>query len=313
MPPAHPHVTRLEAFANEKAGLGGGVADDIRRQLEEAGVTADVRAVAPHALPAEIRGAANRGDTVAVCGGDGTLMAAAEVLAGGSVALAPIPTGTLNHFARRIGVEGIPDAAAAIRAGHTSRVPIGVVDDRIFLNTATFGLYADVVRKRESLRQWLTKWPAASVAILLKLLTMRRLRVTLQVEGERLERFTPLVWVGVGWGSFPRVHQAPERRGRPDLEIVVVRPRGRFGIVGLALRFLRHLGRSDRPVSDPALEVIHARSLIIHSGEQIGVTLDGEVIRMDGPVYIGVVDHALRVIVPAEQAEQAETPASGPG
>ncbi len=310
MHPPRPNGPVLEAFVNERAGLGGGAAEEIRRQLEQGGVTADVSAVLPHAFGSALREATTRGDTVGVCGGDGTLMAAAEELAGGSAALAPIPTGTFNHFARRLGVTGVEDAAAAIRGGRSSRVPVGVVDDRLFLNTATFGLYADVVRKRESMRRWLTKWPAASIAILLMLLTMRRMRVTLQVEGERLERFTPLVWVGVGWGSFPRVHQAPERRGRPDLEIVVLRPRGRFGVVGLGFRFLRHLGRSDRPVSDPALEVIHARSLIIHSGEQVGVTLDGEVLRMNGPVYIGVVDHALRVMVPADAYDLVEPAAA---
>jgi diacylglycerol kinase family enzyme len=58
-------------------------------------------------------------------------------------------------------------------------------------------------------------------------------------------------------------------------------------------------------VEDPALEVIHARSLLIHSSERIGVTLDGEVMRMNGPVFIGVIDRGLRVTVPDPHAEEA--------
>jgi diacylglycerol kinase family enzyme len=220
----------MELFANESAGLGGAAAATISRELHRAGLSAQVRAVTPQRLPAAIRAAALRGGAVGVCGGDGTLMAAANVLAGSGAALAPVPTGTLNHFARRAGIDDIPAAARAILAGRTIEVPVGVLDDRIFLNTATFGLYADIVRRRERLRPWLTKWPAAAVALATRLLTMRRLRVTLDVGGERLERLTPLVWVGVGWGSFPRVHEAPEHRASPDLEIVVLRPRG-MGVV----------------------------------------------------------------------------------
>jgi diacylglycerol kinase family enzyme len=302
----------LEAIANQGAGLGGAVASQIGEELAESGVSAAVIAVPPADLARSIAAAAVRNDVIAVCGGDGTLMAAAEVLAGSDTLLAPIPTGTLNHFARRIGIDDVPAAARAILGGASNEVPLGIADDRIFLNTATFGFYADVVRRRERLRPWLTKWPAAAVAIVVRLIAMRRLRVTLEVEGERLERFTPLVWVGVGWGSFPRVHQAPERRDNPDLEIVVVRPHGRFGILSLAARFVRHLLREQRPVEDPALEVIHARSLLIHSPERIGVTLDGEVMRMNGPVFIGVVDRALRVAVPPlEPDDDALTDRSG--
>jgi diacylglycerol kinase family enzyme len=232
MPPTDPMPPPIEAVVNEGAGLGGGVASRIREQLADGGVPAWVTAVKPAALAEWVSDAAKRNRVVAVCGGDGTLMAAAESLAGSDTVLAPVPTGTLNHFARRIGLNDVAAAARAIREGVTTQVPLGIADDRIFLNTATFGLYADVVRRREHLRRWLTKWPAAAVAMIARLITMRRLRVTLEVEGERLERLTPLVWVGVGWGSFPRVHQAPERRETPDLEIVVVRPRGRFGCWG---------------------------------------------------------------------------------
>ncbi|MDP9348847.1 MAG: hypothetical protein M3P24_06865, partial [Gemmatimonadota bacterium] len=169
----------------------------------------------------------------------------------------------------------------------------------VFLNTATFGLYADVVRRRERLRRWLGKWPAAAVAFALRVVRMRRLEVVLDVDGKRLYRKTPLVWVGVGWGSFPRVHEAPEWRRSPDLEIVVLRPRGRFGVVGLLLRFVRHLLRGQRPVEDPALEVLHARQVLIRARRRIGVTLDGEVLRARSPVFVAVQDEALRVVTPA--------------
>ena len=63
------------------------------------------------------RDAVSRGfDAVAVGGGDGTLSSAAEVLSGGRVPLGVLPLGTLNHFARDLGVPANLGEAARIIA-----------------------------------------------------------------------------------------------------------------------------------------------------------------------------------------------------
>jgi diacylglycerol kinase family enzyme len=291
----------VPVLLNLGAGLGGSEAAGARitEALESAGVRAEIRALKPDDLLAALREAAESGaPTVGIAGGDGTLLAAAELLAGGSTALAPFPTGTLNHFSRRLGVADIEGAARALAAGHEGRVPVGLMDDRIFLNTATFGIYADVVRRRERWRPALRKWGAAAVSFLAAFVRMREVEVGIEVEGRYLHRRTPLVWVGVGWGSFPFVHEAPERRSSPDLEIVVVRPRGRLGTLALLLRLGVHLSGRNGPVEDPALEILHARHLLIRAHGKIGVTLDGEVLRTRGPIFVAVQDEALPVIVP---------------
>jgi diacylglycerol kinase family enzyme len=218
------------------------------------------------------------------------------VLVGGDAALAPVPTGTLNHFARRLGIPDVPAAARALAHGETARVPVGVMDDRVFLNTATFGVYADVVRLRERLRPRLRKWGAAAVASLVAFARLREMEVELEAGDESLRLRTPLVWVGVGWGSFPFVHEALERRARPDLEIVVVRRRGRLGLLATFLRISLRLRRRDRPVEVPGLEVLHARRVLIRGRRRVGVTLDGEVTRCAPPVFLAVQDDALKVV-----------------
>jgi diacylglycerol kinase family enzyme len=300
----------LRVFMNAAAGLGR---RDARDPVEEAfargGVSAEVESVAPEAIGGAVEAAVRDGAAlVAVAGGDGTLLAAAERLAGTSAALAPLPTGTLNHFSRRLGINDLDAAVRAIREGSVRSVPLGVVDDRVFLNTATFGFYADVVRRRERYRPVLRKWPAAAVAFALTVARLRMLDVTLVLDGERLERRTALVWVGVGWGSFPLVHESPERRRRPDLEIVVLRSRGLRGSARMVARGVLALWRGQRPISDPALEIFHARQLLIHCQHRIGVTLDGEVLRCEPPILIALQDDALRVVTPTGDA-----PALAPG
>jgi hypothetical protein len=55
----------------------------------------------------------------------------------------------------------------------------------------------------------------------------------------------------------------------------------------------------NQPVEDPALEVLHARALLIRSPEKIGVTLDGEVTRTRGPIFVSIVDEALPTVSPS--------------
>lgn len=284
---------------NPRAGRRG---QDPRRRLTELlrhhGVAARVEAVEPDRLAEAVRDLVRRGvEVVAVCGGDGTLLTAASELAGTRTALLPVPTGTLNHFARRLELDDPDRAVRALVDGRTVRVPVGVVDERIFLNTATFGLYADVVRRRERLRPWLSKWPAAAVALTMRFLQFRQLEITLEVGGRTIRRETPLLWVGVGRGSFPLVHEAPEQRWDAELEIVVMRPGGRAGLLRLLARVPLHLLRRRRPILDPVLEVIHARTLLIRARHSVGVTLDGEVLRLRPPIFVATQQGALRVRV----------------
>jgi diacylglycerol kinase family enzyme len=285
-------------LVNDRAGWrGASRTGRLERLFRSRGIPADIRVVPPERIGDEAASAAAAGHpVVGVSGGDGTLASAADLLAGKATGLLPIPTGTLNSFSRRLGIAHPGDSARALAAGTTRLVPLGVMDDRIFLNTATFGLYADVVRRRESLRPLLSKWPAAAIAFLDVILRMRRLDATIQVQGEYLRLSTPVLWVGVGWGSFPRVIRARERRSSPDLEIVVLEADSRAGALSLALRLGRHLLFGERPIREAGFRVMHARSLVIQASRPIGVTLDGEVTRVMPPVFFGIVDDALRVV-----------------
>lgn len=294
-------------LVNARAGRGAArLQDAIEDALKAAGVRAEVRLVEPDALDAELTRLVEAGaPTVAVAGGDGSLRTAAAALGGSETALAVIPAGTLNHFARRYGIDSLKAAAQALARGAVERVPVGVANGHVFLNTATFGLYADVVARRERLRPWLTKWPAAAVSLALRLARPHWVEVMIETEQERHPRRTPLVWVGVGRRSFPFVHRADEPRHQPDLEIIIPRPRNHAEILTLLLRLCIRIARRKRPAEDSAIEVVHARRLVIHSARPIGVTLDGESFRWSAPLHLGVQDDALKLVLPAsEMAEE---------
>ena len=99
--------------------------------------------------------AANDGmDVVVVLGGDGTLNEAANGLAGTETALAAVPGGSTNVFARTLGLPDDPVEATgalldAIEAGSVRRVGLGCVNDRYFLFHAGVGFDAAVVEQVE--------------------------------------------------------------------------------------------------------------------------------------------------------------------
>ncbi|MDQ3764469.1 MAG: phosphatase PAP2 family protein [Actinomycetota bacterium] len=106
-----------------------------------------------------------------VAGGDGTVAVVAAVAASWRLPLVVVPAGTLNHFARDIGVTGLPDAVEAVQHGSAVAVDLGAVqvDDtppHWFLNTASLGGYPDLVQLRERWEARWGKWLAAAVALI---------------------------------------------------------------------------------------------------------------------------------------------------
>lgn len=109
------------------------------------------------------RGAAADGiDVVAVLGGDGTLNEAANGLAGTTTALATLPGGSTNVFARTLGLPDDPIESTgllldALADGAIHRIGLGVANGRYFLFHVGIGFDAAVVaqvERRGSLKRW---------------------------------------------------------------------------------------------------------------------------------------------------------------
>jgi diacylglycerol kinase family enzyme/membrane-associated phospholipid phosphatase len=104
-------------------------------------------------------------------GGDGTVAAVAAVAAHRGLPLVVVSAGTLNHFARDIGVTSLSDAIGAVRDGSGVAVDLGGVridggPPHWFVNTASLGGYPDLVELRERSEARWGKWPAAALALL---------------------------------------------------------------------------------------------------------------------------------------------------
>ncbi|GAA1928446.1 bifunctional phosphatase PAP2/diacylglycerol kinase family protein [Streptomyces sodiiphilus] len=138
--------------------------------------------------------AAAAGGALGICGGDGSVNAAAQRAAAHGLALAVFPCGTLNHFALDLGVQSFEDATRAVTAGEAiasdlarARPAGGASGETVhFVNTFSIGLYPELVRMREALEGRLGKWPSAAVSLARLLSTARPVELEINGRPHRL-------------------------------------------------------------------------------------------------------------------------------
>lgn len=138
-------------------------AEELHRLLPRARV---LELSPEHGVDELLRGAMRAGGVRAlgVAGGDGSVAAAAAVALEHGLPLAVLPAGTLNHFARDVGVETAEEVATAVRSGSAVQVDVAEVNGTPFLNTASIGVYPEVVQRRDRLSGRMGKWAAMTVA-----------------------------------------------------------------------------------------------------------------------------------------------------
>jgi diacylglycerol kinase family enzyme len=237
-------------------------------------------------------------------GGDGTLNAVAAGLVGTNTALGVLPLGTLNHFAKDIGIPlKLEEAVRNIFTGRTINVDVGEVNGRVFLNNSSIGLYPQIVRQREEGQsRGYHKWVAFAQAVASVLRRHSRLHVRLDLDGKaELERATTFVFVGNNRYEIAGLDIGGRKTlagGR--LWVCISRHAGRSNLLLMALRAL--LGR----LTDGDLDAIDAKEIgILTKRDRVDVSTDGEVNVMDSPLHYRCRPRALRVIVPAGNGEQA--------
>ena len=127
----------------------------IERALKSVGELEVVRTThRGHATEIARKAAENGVDIVCVLAGDGTLNEAAQGVLHTKTALAPLPGGSTNVFARAIGysndaIEALGELIFAIEQSSFQIIGVGSINDRVFLFNAGCGLDAEVIARVE--------------------------------------------------------------------------------------------------------------------------------------------------------------------
>lgn len=275
------------------------IAGKTGQALEAAGVAARIELIEGGHCELRARAIAERGDPLLIVGGgDGTVAAAAAALVGTDTVLGILPLGTLNHFARDLGIP--PDLGAAaelIAARSERRVDVGEMNGRVFINNSAIGLYPLMVVDRDSQRKRLgrSKRLAMVVASLRTLARFGHQRLTLTVNDQEARVDTPLLFVGNN--DYRLDLGAPGHRESLDdgqLCVLVMRKKTRRGLIAASVRALLKRSRSDDMVRIDGVERLRVDS----RRTRLAVSLDGEIVREAPPLDYRIRKRALRVIAP---------------
>ncbi|MGW2485599.1 diacylglycerol kinase family protein [Streptomyces sp. NPDC001606] len=196
---------------------------------------------------------------VVVCGGDGTVRAAADALAGSEVPLVLVPCGTGNLLARNLGLPLSPaDALDAALRGTTHRVDLGLIDGDGLAAThfaAMCGAGLDAAMLERANHSARTKsvlgWPAYAVAVL-RVLRTPRMGVSIRLDDapalRRTARMVLLGNIGTVQGGMTLLPGARPDDGR--LNLLILDPQGTSGWMRAVWTLLR--GRTVEPPSAAA-------------------------------------------------------------
>lgn len=277
--------------------------EEIAGIFRAQGHAVDVRVSAGKDAVDEIRKACKAGDSdaVVVGGGDGTVSAAAAAAAEGGVALGILPLGTMNFFARSLQIPlEMKEAAEALAAGDVDTVDLAEINGRTFVHAVSLGIHPAMVEEREKLsyNSRYGKMMGSVRAWIRVLRNSRRFGVILDVDGARIGRRTAGIVVSnnpLGEGHLPYA----DRLDTGNLALYVTKARGWLQLVRVTASAA--LGKI---AEDPLVEVHLAEETEIETGDRaVPVTVDGELLRMQGPLKVRIVPGGLKVLKPKVSAE----------
>jgi YegS/Rv2252/BmrU family lipid kinase len=300
-----PPVRSIKVIINARSGFGD--KEEACRRLSEifnaVGVVFDI-SLAKSGEEVDrfaAKAAAEDWSVVIAGGGDGTVNAVARHLVGTDKILGVLPLGTLNHFAKTLNISiDLEEAAQTAISGVPTKVDVGDVNDRIFLNNSSLGLYPSIVRERQKKQRLGSgKWPAFAWAAITAFRRYPFLHVRLEAGGKKFDRQTPFIFVGNNEYLMERLDiGARVRLNEGVLSVYVMNRTGRWGLIRLALRAL--LGRLREEKDFLALLAKEVKIATRH--KRLRVALDGEVELMHAPLHYRSRPGALRVMAPSNES-----------
>jgi diacylglycerol kinase family enzyme len=283
--PRHPFL-----IMNPRSGGGKVTRFGLREKAEALGAevallegpgTVDVAELAQRAV-------AGGADMLGVAGGDGTQALVAGIAAEHGLPFLVISAGTRNHFALDLGLDRDDPATCldALTDGEELRVDLGIIGGRTFVNNASFGAYAEVVRSPA----YRADKRGTTLRMLPDLLKGHQgPRLSAQAGGTAIDGPQALL---VSNGPYEMTDVAGlGRRARLDA--------GTLGVVTVRVDNARQAVELLRRGHGTGLTVLTADEVIVKAdAPQIPVGIDGETVMMPVPVRCAIRPRALRVVVP---------------
>lgn len=238
---------------------------------------------------------------VVAAGGDGTVAGVAHALAGTDVALAVLPLGTFNYFARGLRMPEDPEAAArAILDGAPHDIAVGTLNGRVFLNNVSIGLYPAILEEREATYARYGRYRIlAHIASLRTILRFQRPHRMELLQDETRHRIrTPMLFVARSAYQLDQFGlQGAGAISDDRFVLFLAHQQTRLAFLRLAWKLIRRKVDHGR---DVLVSTPRRIAVAVRGRRWIAVALDGEKLKMRLPLRIEIAEHQLQVILPPE-------------
>ena len=292
---------------NPKSGGGKAERFDLAGEAGKRGIRAVVLERGDDLLELAEQALIDGADVIGMAGGDGSQALVATVAMRHNVPHVCIPAGTRNHFALDLGLDrdDVVGALDAFTDGVEQRIDLARVNEHVFVNNASMGVYAQVVQSDAYRDAKLETW----AQMLPELLGPGAPPIDLEFEGPDGTELhdAPLVLVSNNPYQLTRLAGAGTR-ARLDtgrLGIVAARIRAASDIAELVM--FETVGQAQR--FRGLLEWSEAR-FEVRSRSPVAVGLDGEALMLEPPLQFVSLPGALRVRLPQRASNGAAATAA---
>lgn len=298
--------SRTAVILNDGAGTLKGsnsqaIVDLIATALKHAGHETSITLAKGKAIGEAVDAHLKAGDVdrIIVGGGDGTVSTTAAQMRGSDIALGILPLGTMNLFARSLGIPlDVKKAIAALARSDTRFVDAGEAAGRLFLHQLSFGLQPKLIKLRQKMRYGsrMGKVVANFKAFSLAMKKPPVIRLSVRLNGKTIDFATPALVVSnnlLGKNILPYA-------GRVD--------QGVLGVYALATaRWSEFASITASAITGdwtehPAIDVRAAERIsIARSGKDprpLVASIDGELVSLKGRIAVRILPKALKVLIP---------------
>lgn len=241
---------------------------------------------------------ANQG-IIVVAGGDGTLNAVASQLLYETIPLALLPLGTFNYVARVLNIPlDILEAAKVLVDGEIRSIHVARINEAIYLNNASLGLYPLFIKKREMYNKYMGRFPLHAYTSGLDVLIrdQKELKLEVEVDGQKYPVKTPLLFFGNNQLQLKEMNlKIAKCAEKGEVAGVVLAKTDKLSLFKTLIQLVR--GKLEQAADVYSFSGQHIR--VYSSQKFMTVAIDGEIIKLKPPLNIKVAKNALNIMVPA--------------
>lgn len=237
-------------------------------------------------------------DTLVAMGGDGTVNAVANLAATENMPMGVLPAGTLNHFAKDLKIPlDLKKAAKVILSNNLKKVDYCAVNDHIFINNSSVGLYPFQVSQRKKIEPKFGKRPAAVFATIKALILIRNKSYIVAVGKNSKKIRASMIFIGNNSYKFKKIgFSNREFLDKGQLFLYAIKT-GKF------TRLLQHsiLAFFGKRIKNRDMLVLTDKTIRISSSQNsVKVSFDGEIKLLKYPLIYKIYPKGLSIYVPSK-------------